>query len=265
MTDTAVVDAPVAETPAAEVPAVETPAATTETPAPSALEAAVTQEAWDVSKVPEKYIVKGEDGEIDITATFAKVDEHRANLEKRMGSGDIRPKTPEEYKVPEGFDLPIDPEKQAGFFKAAHDAGMTQKQMDFALTQFKAEVAELGIGGAPSFEEQAAVGLETIKGIWGDKLADNSAVALRAARNLAASTGLDEGEVLREIGNSPVAMQILHKLGLEMTEDTPPSQTPGNTSSIDTLMAHPGYMDAKHPEHAAISKKVKDYFDSGGK
>ena len=55
--------------------------------------------------IPEKYQVKKEDGSLDIEASSLKLAEAYGHLEKRMGSGDVPPKTAADYQiaVPEAF------------------------------------------------------------------------------------------------------------------------------------------------------------------
>ena len=49
--------------------------------------------------IPDKFKVTAEDGSVDYKATVAKLSESYTGLEKRVGTGDIAPKSVDEYKV----------------------------------------------------------------------------------------------------------------------------------------------------------------------
>jgi hypothetical protein len=80
--------------------------------------------------IPEKYQVKKEDGTLDIEASSLKLAEAYGHLEKRLGSGDVPPKTAEEYQVtvPDALKdvwKPDDDTLLQDFKKEAHSKGMT--------------------------------------------------------------------------------------------------------------------------------------------
>ena len=81
---------------------------------------------------------------MDLEASARKVEEHRSNLEKRLGAGDIPPKTAADYKlnVDEKFkdlfkaeELAKDP-ALLSFLDKAHAEGMTQKSVDLFLNEW---------------------------------------------------------------------------------------------------------------------------------
>ena len=49
--------------------------------------------------IPEKFLVKAEDGTVDLEGSAKKLAENYGNLEKRMGSGDMPPKSAEDYQI----------------------------------------------------------------------------------------------------------------------------------------------------------------------
>ena len=55
--------------------------------------------------IPEKHRVTKEDGTFDLEASARKVAEAHGHLEKRFGSGDLPPKTPEEYAPKVGIEV----------------------------------------------------------------------------------------------------------------------------------------------------------------
>ncbi|MEN6585113.1 MAG: hypothetical protein ABFE02_03550, partial [Sulfuricella sp.] len=81
--------------------------------------------------IPEKFQVKNDDGTINHEATAMKMAESYTAAEKRIGSGEVPPKTADEYKfaVPKALEGAWDPaaDPQLKDFAAkAHAAGFTQ-------------------------------------------------------------------------------------------------------------------------------------------
>lgn len=218
-----------------------------------------------MTSVPEKYVVKGADGEIDTLATFRKVDEHRASLEKRLGTGDIRPKTAADYKMPENDafkSLQIDDAQAKAFREKAHAWGLSQSQYEAVMTEW-AERATGLVGGAAAASVDDT--LTALRGTWKDEAEfdANMKGAYAAVNGLAEKAGISFKEVEDAIGNNPVAIRLFATLAGEMGEDATPKAAggTGGQTDINTLMTHPAYSDARHPEHASISAKVKAYFD----
>lgn len=220
--------------------------------------------AWSLTGVPEKYQVKGEDGEIDVLATFAKVDAHRAQLEKRMGSGDIRPKTADEYKLPDtdAFKgLQLDDALAKGFREKAHSWGLSQAQYAAVMNEWATLTPALVNAG---LKEDREATLTTLREVWkGDDFDANMRGAFSAVNALAEKAGMIFSEVEASIGNNAAAIRLLAALSKEMAEDKTPSAAggTGGQTDINTLMAHPAYQDQHHPEHAAVSARVKAHFD----
>jgi len=260
-------------TPPAPAPAPgEPPAAPpTEPPAPpadpkSALAAGATADEWSAAKVPEKFQVKNDKGELDVTATFRKVEEHRANLEKRLGAGEnIRPKTADDYKLPDTEEfkaIGIDDATAKGFKEKAHAKGFSQDQYALVMEEYARLAPDLVNAGQALSAEQA---IATLKETWKGDYETNIAGAYSVAVKLAKAAGVSEAEMDSAIGNNPVGLRMLATIAGEMKEDKSSVSANGGTDAagggIEALMAHPAYHDAKHPEHAAISKKVHDHFE----
>jgi hypothetical protein len=232
----------------------------------SALAAGAAADEWSAAKVPEKFQVKNDKGELDINATFRKVEEHRANLEKRLGAGDnIRPKTPDDYKLPESETIKaigLDEEAAKGFKAEAHEWGLTQTQYEKVMEKYATLAPQLvNAGQALSAEET----ITNLKGLWKDDYQTNITGAYAVAAKLAKVAGVSEAEMDAAIGNNPVGIRMLAAIAGEMREDKSSVSANGGTDAaaggINALLAHPAYHDAKHPEHAAISKKVHDYYE----
>lgn len=232
----------------------------------SALAAGATADEWSAAKVPEKFQVKNDKGELDVTATFRKVEEHRANLEKRLGAGDnIRPKTPDDYKLPESEAIKaigLDDEAAKTFKAEAHEWGLSQAQYEKVIEKYATLAPQLVNGGqALSAEETIA----TLKETWKGDYETNITGAYTVAAKLAKAAGVTEAEMDAAIGNNPIGIRMLAAIAGEMKEDKSSVSANGGTDAagggIEALLAHPAYHDPKHAEHAAISKKVRDYYE----
>ena len=96
--------------------------------------------------IPQKFKVTAEDGSVDYKATVAKLSESYTGLERRVGTGDIAPKSVDEYKVErEGFDFEEfkKDESNNSFLKSAHAQGITNKQLDFLLSEYDKRAVDL--------------------------------------------------------------------------------------------------------------------------
>jgi hypothetical protein len=231
----------------------------------SALAAGAGDE-WSAAKVPEKFQIKNDKGELDVNATFRKVEEHRANLEKRLGAGDnIRPKTADDYKLPESETfkaIGIDDEAAKSFKAEAHEWGLSQSQYEKVMEKYATLAPQLvNAGQALSAEET----ISTLKEVWKDDHQANLAGAYTVAERLAKSAGVSEAEMDAAIGNNPIAIRMLASLKKEFGEDSPPNSAGGASNAgdggIEKLLTHPAYNDAHHPEHKAISAKVRAYYE----
>jgi hypothetical protein len=189
-------------------------------PAEPSLLASVTDEP-DLSKtIPEKFHVKGADGKLDVAASVAKAEEHRAHLEKRAGTGDLPPKTADDYTitVPEELKAAFDPAKDPllGEFRAeAHKRGLTQGQFDFVLAEFFKRVPQLGDQLADHDRAKAEA---EVRAEWKDEPTfQKNLVAARRA--VVAYAGKDADTVLARYGNDATFVRMFAKIGAEMKED----------------------------------------------
>ncbi|EDK8543073.1 hypothetical protein L8092_004908 [Salmonella enterica] len=213
--------------------------------------------------LPEKFRVMGEDGKISIESSARKLAENYTHLEKRMGSGDAPPKTADDYapKVEvEGFnweEFKADPRMQ-GFMKTAHAKGITNDQMSFILGEYAQRAPELA-GGAAALDSEAAT--TQLREVWKTdaEFKQNIGLAFRAFNSLADDA--DKGRI-DEIGNNPMVIRMLAKVGAEMQEDAPAGGDVNleEQQTIRDLMKSPAYMDPKHADHERVSAKVKAYY-----
>lgn len=213
--------------------------------------------------LPEKFRVMGEDGKLSIESSARKLAENYTHLEKRMGSGDAPPKTSDEYapKVEvEGFnweEFKADPRMQS-FMKTAHAKGITNDQMSFILGEYAQRAPEL-VGGAAELDSQTAT--TQLREVWKTdaEFKQNIGLAFRAFNSLADDA--DKGRI-DEIGNNPMVIRMLAKVGAEMQEDAPAGGDVNleEQQSIRDLMKSPAYMDPKHADHERVSAQVKAYY-----
>lgn len=213
--------------------------------------------------IPEKFRVVGEDGKLSIESSARKLAENYSLLEKRMGSGDAPPKSADEYapKVEvEGFnwdEFKADPRMQS-FMKSAHAKGITNDQMGFILGEYAQLAPEL-VNGAAALDSEAAA--TQLRETWKTdaEFNKNIGLAFRAFNSLADDS--DKGR-MDEIGNNPMVIRMLAKIGTEMQEDAPAGGDVNleEQQSIRDLMKSPAYMDPKHADHERVSAQVKAYY-----
>lgn len=214
--------------------------------------------------LPEKYRVMGDDGKLNVEGSARKLADAYSHLEKRMGSGDTPPKTADEYapKVEvEGFkwdEFKADPRMQS-FMKSAHAKGITNDQMGFILGEYAQLAPEL-VNGAAALDSEAAA--TQLRETWKTdaEFNKNIGLAFRAFNSLADDS--DKGR-MDEIGNNPMVIRMLAKIGAEMQEDAPAGGDVNleEQQSIRDMMKSPAYMDPKHADHENVSKRVRAYYE----
>ncbi|EHF7844765.1 hypothetical protein J3Y18_004624 [Salmonella enterica] len=213
--------------------------------------------------LPEKYRVMGEDGKLNIEGSARKLADAHTSLEKRLGSVGTPPKTADEYEPKveiEGFnweEFKADPRMQS-FMKTAHAKGITNDQMSFILGEYAQRAPEL-VGGAAELDSQSATA--QLREVWKTdaEFKQNIGLAFRAFNSLADDA--DKGRI-DEIGNNPMVIRMLAKVGAEMQEDAPAGGDVNleEQQTIRDLMKSPAYMDPKHADHERVSAQVKAYY-----
>lgn len=213
--------------------------------------------------IPEKYRVVGEDGKLNVEGSARKLADAHTSLEKRLGSVGTPPKTADDYAPEvkaEGFnwdEFKADPRMQS-FMKSAHSKGITNDQMGFIISEY-AQIAPELVNGAAALDSEAAA--TQLRETWKTdaEFNKNIGLAFRAFSSLA-----DEGDKGRmdEIGNNPMVIRMLAKIGAEMQEDSPVGGegNPEEQQTIRDLMKSPAYMDSKHADHERVSAQVKAYY-----
>ncbi|EMC2288527.1 hypothetical protein VB661_002170 [Salmonella enterica] len=211
--------------------------------------------------LPEKYRVSGEDGALNVEQSARKLAEAHVALEKRMGSVGTAPKTAEDYapKVEvEGFkwdEFKSAPETQS-FLKAAHAKGITNDQMSFILGEYVKNAQQIATGSAELDAESATTALREVWKTDAD-FNKNLGLAYRAFTQLA-----EQGDDINAIGNNPMVIRMLAKVGAEMQEDAPAGGEVNlaEQQTIRDLMKSPAYMDPKHADHERVSAQVKAFY-----
>lgn len=227
---------------------------------PEAVAAEVTQENW----LPEKHIVKKEDGTVDLEASARKqADAYRA-LEKRLGSGDIPPKSADEYApelTVEGYDL--EALKQDDLYKdfaaKAHEKGYTNAQFSLAVNEFLPRVAELL--QAEAVQTAADCDAELSKD-WAtqNEMTVNKQNALRVINSFA-SNPEEAKEIIKAVGNNAKALKLLARIGPELSEGTSPQQATVGMIDIEALQKSEAYWNELHPDHTSTKAKVQRYYE----
>jgi hypothetical protein len=217
--------------------------------------------------IPEKYRVAKEDGTLDLEASSRKLAEAYGHAEKRIGSGDVPPKTAEEYQVtvPDAFKETWNPEQDDSFkeFRGkALEAGMTQKQLDLVMGQYFAMLPHLAGAKAEVTAESATAELQKTWATEAD-FKRNVTNALTGAQALAQKSGISMDEIMSPggLGNNPLFLKLMAAIGPEFREDTAPG---GGTSlsaeNVDDMMRSEAYRDQRHKDHAKVSEQIRQHF-----
>lgn len=209
--------------------------------------------------IPDKFKVTAEDGSVDYKATVAKMNESYSYLEKKVGTGEVAPKSVDEYKI-ECEDFSFDDfkadESNKAFLEEAHKHGITNKQLDFLLSEYDKRAVDL-VSNNSQFDTDSTV--QTLQSEWGKEFESNIFSAIRAAK----SAGLTEDQINDpSIGNNVAVIKALAYFGSQIAEDKPINNgTPVNVD-IQSLMRSEAFFDYKHPNHKSVKAQIDAYYDS---
>lgn len=234
------------------------------TPAPSLLASAKAEAPAPATApadfIPEKFRVMNGDA-LDMEASARKLAESYSGMEKRFGSGDVPPKTADDYAVtiPEAFkEVWTEDDRFKSFKSDAVAAGLTQKQFDFVVGKYFDTVPGLIQGAA---ELDAAKATETLREVWKSdaEFKTNVGDALKAFEKFADPQDLAQ---IDAIGNNPIVLKILAKVGKELGEAGGIPVDSGNTGAdnVQDLLKSDAYLNAKHPDHKVVSAKVQSFY-----
>ncbi len=203
----------------------------------------------------------GADGKLDLNASSQKLAEGYAHAAKRIGSGDLPPAKPEDYKLtlPEELkDLPVDEEATNSFRAEAHKAGLTQSQFDLVMGKYYDMVPGLLNAAAKVSADEAR---EQLQAVWKSKpeFEANMNDMQRAVH--ATPVALQE-RLVEKFGTDPDFIQFAAAMGKSFREDRPPSgAATAPAQDPEALMASDAYRNPKHPQHAMVSAQVKAIYD----
>lgn len=212
--------------------------------------------------VPEKFVVKNEAGEVDHAATAKKMAESYRHLEKRVGTGDLPPKTAAEYQIQrrqiEGMEQAT-PEAMAPIMERMHGLKLTNAQLQGVMDIYDDLVEQ----GQTITQEKAAAATDALKKSWGDqydgKLADaNFALAT-------VTTPEERQQIAKRYGADPVIIKLLATLGGELRESPMTGMSDAAMETIDDLRASEAYRNPQHPEHKRVTAKVAEAYKQGYK
>lgn len=209
--------------------------------------------------IPEKFKVTAEDGSVDYKATVAKMNESYSYLEKKVGTGEVAPKSVDEYKLErEDFDFEEfkADESNKEFLTEAHKHGITNKQLDFLISEYDKRAVNL-VSNSSQIDTDSTV--QTLQSDWGDKYEANIFNAVKAAR----ACGITDEQINDPmIGNNVAFIKMAAYFGSQMTEDKPINNgTPVNVD-IQSLMRSEAFFNPKHPDHKAVKAQIDSYYDS---
>jgi len=212
--------------------------------------------------IPDKYIVKNEDGTTNWEASALKQAQGYTSLAQRLGSGEAPPKTADEYapELPAGITmeaLKTDP-LFAGFLKGAHAKGLNNAQVSYAISEFQQRMLL-----AEQQRNDPGVAEAELGKVWQtpQQMEQGLTASFRGAQAFAEDKDHAE-RIDKKFGNDPDFIRLMARVGKELGEDAPPQGL--NTveaESLEVLERSPAYLDQKHPEHKVVVAKVKSLYD----
>lgn len=219
----------------------------------------ISNNSSNETAIPEKFKVTAEDGSVDYKATVAKMNESYSYLEKKVGTGEVAPKSVDEYKLErEDFDFEEfkADESNKEFLTEAHKHGITNKQLDFLLSEYDKRAVDL-VSNSSQIDTDTTV--QTLQSDWGDKYEANIFNAVKAAR----ACGITDEQINNPlIGNNVAFIKMAAYFGSQMTEDKPINNgTPVNVD-IQSLMRSEAFFNPKHPDHKSVKAQIDSYYDS---
>lgn len=192
-----------------------------------------------------------------------------AGLEKRVGSLGMPPESIDGYsfKPPEGQPS-LDPAGEKAFKEEALKLGLTQKQYEGVIGKYITATASAIPEAIASFVEgRRAVTEQTLKAQWGAEYETNMGAALAAFN---AFTADEEKAEVDRIGNNPVMLRILARVGKELGEDKTVRGAENLLGQEDLkflMRGSPGkedspYWNASDPNHARTKAKVQQHHEA---
>lgn len=188
----------------------------------------------DKLEIPERFQVKDDKGVIDQTKSMIKLSRAYGELDTKMKSSGLPPESAEKYELEDvqGFDIKefkADPATQS-FLKSAHSQGMTNKQVNFVISQYLALAPDLAGAAQQLSNDECIAQLRQSEGFKLDsEFSASIKGANHAASKLAESLKLTFADVVAAgLGNNPLFIRLMTALSQQMGEDTIPNDDPLN-------------------------------------
>lgn len=209
--------------------------------------------------IPDKFKVTAKDGSVDYKSTVAKLTESYSYLEKKVGTGDVAPKSADEYKIErEDFDFEEfkADESNKSFLSEAHKQGITNKQLDFLIQEYDKRAVDL-VSTSSQYDTDETV--QSLQSEWGTHYESNIFSAIKAAR----SAGLTEEQINDPIiGNNVAIIKALSYFGSQLNEDKPITNGTAVSTDIQSLMRSESFFNSKHPDHKSVKAQIDSYYNS---
>jgi hypothetical protein len=217
----------------------------------------------------EKFHVKTADGKLDEAASFRKQAEAYAPLVKRLGTDELPPALPTEYKItpPEGTPAEAfnewlaDPEtvKDIG---EIHKLGLTNSQTQGVIAMHIRAMQQVGIGAKALTVQEVDAQLGKV---WTTpaELAANKTAAMRGVTDMAVRLGVPVAELQASgLLVNPYFIREMAKRASELGEDQSPAGAGLPTADLDSLLKSEAYMNPNHPQHLATKQKVQEHYNA---
>lgn len=237
----------------------EQPAAQAATPEKPAEQQPEQQQVW----LQDKFKVLNADGTINYELSSQKMAGSYNELARRLGTGDIPPKSADEYKVDLGEnvnfdDLKKDPDTKE-FLEGAQKAGLTNKQVEFVLQKY-VDALPKAVGAFNKYTIETAK--SELKSVWQSEQ-DYKANLTNAQLAFNKYASSDDKAKIDEIGNNPLVIRLLANIGKTLQEDQPASKPQGvQQADAKKLMMGEAYRNPNHPDHKAVHAQVQQYYQA---
>lgn len=215
--------------------------------------------------IPDKFMVKGADDQPDFKAIVEKLGQSYSHLEKRLGTGDVPPKSADEYKLEKYLPEGMEPNQEAmkPILGSFHKLGLTQSQVQGVLSVFGEQLAAGQVAEKAGYD----AGFAALKTSWGDKYEQNLS---NAKAGLEAYTAQDKelAALLAapKYANDPAIIKLLATVGADLNEDRPANSMDGVAAeNVDEIRRSKAYTDPKDPGHADAVRKVNEAYTKGYK
>jgi hypothetical protein len=217
----------------------------------------------------------GPDGQLDEAASVRKQAESYAPLAQRMRDIGAPPKSADEYafEVPEALKDKYDPKTDpmlTDFRAKALEAGLSPKQFQAVMSAYAERVPLIA---EALFDQRYEAGERALRAEWKTDQAftDGLKHAAKAVKGFdpaafGANGEIAPGSPLLSLMNNPFFLRFAAHFGAQLEEDTSPggvgapAGSPYLSMTIESLEGHEAYMNARHPDHALVSRMVQQHY-----